>query len=141
MTLNDAIALGPMDFVGPAIGSGVLILLACCIPEAKRRDVMAIVVAGAGSVYLNAGLGPWEFVYLVAATYVAYRGLRSYRCIALAWIMHTGWDLMHHFFGEPIWRFSPASSLGCAICDAFLAYWFWCGAPTPRVTWFAGRRV
>ncbi len=131
MTLNHAIPLGPVDVVGPILVSGVLILLASLVPESKRRELMAIVVAGAGAVYLNNGLGPWEFVYLALATYVAYLGLRSYRWIAVAWLMHTGWDLVHHFYGEPIWSFAPTSSFGCAVCDAFLAYWFWRGAKTP----------
>ena len=27
--------------------------------------------------------------------------------------MHAAWDLAHHFWGNPIWPFMPASSWGC----------------------------
>jgi hypothetical protein len=62
-------------------------------------------------------------------------GLRSYRWIGAAWLMHACWDIVHHFWGNPIWPFMPRSSFGCAIFDSLIAIWFLLDAPallTPR---------
>jgi hypothetical protein len=106
--------------------------LASLIKEPARQRFNSILVAGAGAAYLNGGLGPWEFLYTAVATWVAYKGLASYRYIGVAWLMHTGWDVAHHFWGHPIMSFAPASSAQCAICDALLALWFFAGAPSWR---------
>jgi Family of unknown function (DUF6010) len=42
--------------------------------------------------------------------------------------MHTCWDLVHHFYGQPIIPIAPDSSAGCAICDLLLAAWYFLGA-------------
>jgi hypothetical protein len=44
--------------------------------------------------------------------------------------MHAGWDIAHHFYGNPIWPFMPTSSFGCMIFDAVIAFWFLVGAPS-----------
>jgi hypothetical protein len=88
-------------------------------------------VAGASGVYLSGGLGLWELLdAAVAGGVVAYLGLRSHRFIGLAWLMHAGWDLVHHFYGSAIWPFMPTSSFGCMIFDALIAMWFLAGAPS-----------
>jgi hypothetical protein len=46
--------------------------------------------------------------------------------------MHSAWDLVHHFWGHPIWPFMPTSSFGCMIFDALIAVWFLAGAPSMR---------
>jgi hypothetical protein len=107
----------------------VFILVGSLLREPTRQRFMAILVAGAGAAYLSGGLGPWEFVYIALATYVAYRGLDSYRFIGIAWVMHTAWDVVHHFYGRPIWEFAPLSSAQCAFTDAIIALWFFVGAP------------
>jgi hypothetical protein len=127
--MND-IPLGAMDYVGPAIGAVVFILLMSLVPEPTRRKLNAILVAGAGGAYVSGGLGPWELLYTAAATPFAYLGLRSHRFIGIAWLMHSGWDFVHHFWANPIWPFMPTSSFGCMIFDALIALWFLAGAPS-----------
>ena len=72
----------------------------------------------------------WEFAFLAVVTYCAYRGLRSYGFIGVGWLLHTGWDVLHHLYGNPIVPFVPDSSLGCAICDPVIALWCFAGAPS-----------
>src|SRR5207244_11747211 len=80
--------------------------------------------------YLSGGgFGPWERLDAPAGLTAAYLGLRSYPMIGLAWLMHAGWDVLHHFYGNAIWPFMPTSSLGCMIFDAVIALWFLAGAP------------
>ncbi|MCG8416650.1 MAG: DUF6010 family protein [Proteobacteria bacterium] len=129
-TLAAARSLSPLDVAMAVVIAIVFVFLASLITEPKRRKFMAIFVAGAGAAYLNGGLGGWEFLYTSVATYVAYRGLDSYRFIGVAWLMHTGWDVLHHLYGNPIVFFEPTSSAGCAITDAVIAMWFFAGAPS-----------
>lgn len=123
--------LQPLDYVMPVVMALVFIALASLLKEPARRNFNAIFVAGAGAAYLNGGLGAWEFAFTAVATYCAYRGLASYGFIGLAWILHTLWDVAHHFYGRPIVYFQPTSSAGCAITDSILALWFFAGAPSP----------
>jgi hypothetical protein len=118
-----------MDWVGPAIGALVFVLVMSRVREPARRTFNAIFVAGAGGVYLSGGFGPWELLYPAIATPVAWLGLRSYRCIGLAWLMHAGWDVVHHLWGNPIWPFMATSSFGCMLFDTLIAVWFLAGAP------------
>ena len=133
-------SLGPLD-LGGAVGIAIVfVLLVSLIAEPARQKFMAIFVAGAGAAYLNGGLGAWEFLFTAVATYVAYRGLESYRYIGVAWLMHTGWDVLHHLYGEPIVFFAPTSSAGCAITDALIAVWFFASAPSVYGRRLARRR-
>ncbi len=119
-----------MDYVGPAIGAAIFILVMSLVQEPTRRTLNGILVAGAGGVYLSGGFGLWELLYPAIATPVVYRGLQSHRFIGLAWLMHACWDLPHHLWGNPIWPFMPTSSFGCMIFDALIAIWFLAGAPS-----------
>ena len=119
-----------MDYVGPVIGAALFVLVMSLVRDPGRRTFNAILVAGASGVYLNGGFGVWELLFPLAALPVAYRGLRSYRFIGLAWVMHACWDLPHHLWGNPIWPFMPTSSFGCIIFDALIAVWFFAGAPS-----------
>jgi hypothetical protein len=56
--------------------------------------------------------------------------LSSYGFIGAGWLLHTGWDALHHLYGNPIVPFAPDSSLGCAICDPVIALWLFAGAPS-----------
>jgi hypothetical protein len=94
------------------------------VPHPARLRFNAIFVAGAGAAYLSGGLGAWELAYTAVATVVAYRGLDSYRWIGVGWLMHTGWDIVHHLWADPILPFLADSSFGCAITDALIAIWF-----------------
>jgi hypothetical protein len=108
----------------------VYITLSSLVKEPDRQKLNAIIVAGAGAAYLSSGLGAWEFAFCTLVTFVAYRGLTNYSFIGVAWLLHTAWDIVHHLYADPIVPFSPASSAGCAICDAVLALWFFGGAPS-----------
>jgi hypothetical protein len=91
---------------------------------------MAIMIAGAGAAYLSGGFGRWEFVFTAFVTWLAYKGLHSYTFIGIGWMLHTGGDIVHHLYGNPIVPFAPTSSLGCAICDPVIAAWCFAGAPS-----------
>lgn len=112
-----------------AIIALVYILLSSLAKEPERQKISAIILAGAGAAYLSGGLGGWEFVFCSCMTFVAYKGLTDYRWIGFGWLLHTGWDIMHHFYGDPIVPFSASSSAGCAVCDTLLAIWFFRRAP------------
>jgi Family of unknown function (DUF6010) len=122
--------LHALDLILPVVLAGLLVLLASLLKEPARQRFMAIFVAGAGAAYLNGGLGLWEFAFTALATVCAYRGLQSYAFIAIAWLLHTGWDVLHHLYGSPIVFFQPTSSAGCAITDSLIAIWFFLGAPS-----------
>ena len=107
----------------------VCIVLGSLLAEPTRRRFMAIVVAGAGAAYLNGGLGFWEIPFTVVATVVAYRGLEDHRFIGAGWLLHVGWDIVHHLQGHPILFFLPTSSAQCAVTDTLVAAWFFVGAP------------
>lgn len=119
-----------MDILQPIIFALIYIALCSLLKEPNRRSFNAIFVAGAGAAYLSGGFGVWEFVFLAVATYCAYRGLRSYGFIGVAWLLHTGWDVLHHLYGNPIVPFVPDSSFGCAITDPVIALWCFTGAPS-----------
>jgi len=129
-----------MDVLGPIVVALVYISLVSLLREPNRRNFNAIFVAGAGAAYLSGGFGVWEFVFLAVITYCAYRGLGSYRFIGAAWMLHTGWDVLHHLYGNPIVPFVPDSSLGCAICDPVIALWCFVGAPSVYSLFRGSRR-
>jgi hypothetical protein len=91
--------------------------------EPSRRQFMALVLAGAGSTYIQGGFTGWEFAFSSVILFCAWRGLNSYRAIGFGWLLHTGWDIIHHINGNPIWAFDPTSSFGCALCDPVIAIW------------------
>lgn len=122
--------LQALDWIAPVLAAVVFVCGMSLLREPARRHLNAILVAGAGAAYLNGGLGAWEFAFLLPATALAYRGLRSHRAIGAAWLLHAGWDVVHHFYGDPIWYFQPTSSAGCALFDTAIAVWFLADAPT-----------
>jgi len=116
--------------VAPVVVAILFIELSSLIREPARRNFMALMLAGAGSVYISGGgLGAWEFAFTALLTYCSYRGLASYRFIGIGWLLHAGWDVVHHLYGHPIIPFSATSSLGCAVCDPVIAAWCFAGAP------------
>ena len=93
---------------------------------------MAIIVGGAGSAYLSGGgYGKLELPFVTIMTGCAYKGVQSYRYIGVGWLLHTGWDILHHLNGHPLLPFDPMSSFGCAVCDPVIAAWCFAGAPSP----------
>jgi hypothetical protein len=119
-----------MSVVGPIIVALVFISLCSLLGEPGRRDFNAIMIAGAGAAYLNRGFGVWEFIFTVLVTFCAFRGLGSYNWIGIGWLLHTGWDVLHHLYGNPIVPFVADSSFGCAVCDPVIALWCFAGAPS-----------
>jgi hypothetical protein len=123
-------ALVPMNFIGPALGGVIFIAIMSFVPHPARRNFNAIFAAGAVGAYIGGAFGPWELIYPVLALPVVYLGLRSYRAIGIAWLMHAAWDLPHQLAGRPIWPYVRTSSLGCMIFDTVIAVWFLAGAPS-----------
>ena len=118
------------DVIGAILIAVLFVGASSLLKEPNRKHFMAIMVAGAGAAYLNGGLGVWEFVFTSVVTYCAYKGLSSYGFIGVGWLFHTGWDVVHHLYGNPIVPFAPMSSFGCAICDLVIAAWCFAGAPS-----------
>src|ERR1700730_13746279 len=120
-----------IQWIAPVIIAIVSMLLISLMKEPNRRYCMAIILGGAGSAYLSGGgFGKWEMGFSTVMAICAYQGLRSYRFIGIGWLMHTGWDILHHLYGNPILPFDATSSLGCAICDPVIAAWCLAGAPS-----------
>jgi len=120
-----------IQWIAPVIVAIVFILLSSLMKEPNRRNFMAIIVGGAGAAYLSGGgFGKWELAFNILMAICAYNGLRSYRFIGIGWLLHTGWDILHHLYGNPILPFDATSSLGCAICDPVIAAWCFAGAPS-----------
>jgi uncharacterized protein DUF6010 len=118
------------QLIAPLVVAGIFIAACSLFKEPNRRNFSAIIVAGAGAAYLNGGLGIWEFVFCAVITALAFWGFKDYRFIGIAWILHTAWDVVHNFYGNPIVPFVPTSSAGCAICDVALSLWYFLGAPS-----------
>ena len=120
----------PMNLIGPALGGVLFIGFMSPVPHPARRRFNTIFAAGAVGAYVGGAFGVCELIYPVLATPVVYLGLRSYRAIGLAWLMHAAWDLPHHLAGRPIWPYVRTSSLGCLVFDSVIAVWFLAGAPS-----------
>lgn len=129
MSASGVPGLVAMNFLGPALGAGFFIAVMSLVPHRVRRNLNAILAAGAVGAYIGGGFGWWELIYPALATPVVYLGLRSYRAIGFAWLMHAAWDLPHHLWGRPIWPFLRTSSLGCMVFDSLIAVWFLADAP------------
>jgi hypothetical protein len=121
-----------MTVVAPVlVGVAYAALMSLIRDPDRRREVNAVMVAGAGAAYLSGGaFGAWELALTAAVTYCAYRGLRSWSWIGVAWLLHTCIDVAHAARGADILPFAPHSSLGCAICDPVIALWCLAGGPT-----------
>ncbi|MBU3067632.1 hypothetical protein KO481_39700 [Nocardia sp. NEAU-G5] len=129
-----------MSYVAPIVIGMLYALLNSLIREPHRRRFNAVMVAGAGAAYLSGGgFGVWELPFAAVITYCAYRGLESWRWIGVAWLLHSGWDLLHYLKGHPILPFAHNSSLGCAICDPVIAVWAIRGGPGLRGDGFPRR--
>lgn len=118
------------DAFPPAIAALVFVLAMSFVREPARRHLNAILVTGASGVYMSGGFGLWELAYAAAGGVVGYLALGSYRWIGIGWLMHAGWDVLHHLYGNPIWPFQPTSSFGCMVFDTGIALWFLAGAPS-----------
>jgi hypothetical protein len=119
-----------MDIVGPLLGAVVFVAVMSLVREPIRRNLNALLIAGSTTVYLSGGFGVAELIYPLAVTPIAYAALRSYRWVGVGWLLHAGWDILHHLYGNPIWPFMPTSSFGCLLFDSAIAVWFLADAPS-----------
>lgn len=118
----------------------VFIAAMSLVKEPNRQKINAFIIAGAGSVYWSGGLGIWEFAFGTFMLFIAFKGLKHYYFIGIGWLLHTGWDILHHLYSHPIVYLEPSSSAGCAVCDPILAAWFFFGAP-PIFTFFKSKPI
>jgi hypothetical protein len=119
-----------MTALGAVMIAGVYITIFSLVKEPNRQIINALIIAGAGATYWSGGLGFYEFPLGIIMIYLAFKGLKDYRFLALGWLVHTVYDILHHLHGNPIVPMSPSSSAGCAICDPILALWLFMGAPS-----------
>ncbi|RFS17682.1 DUF6010 family protein [Emticicia sp. C21] len=124
-----------MTAIGAVIIAGLYITIFSLVKEPNRQIINALIIAGAGATYWSGGLGYYEFPLGVIMIYLAFKGLKDYKFLALGWLVHTLYDVLHHLYGNPIVPMSPSSSAGCAICDPILALWLFMGAPS-AFEWF-----
>lgn len=134
------VALGPMDGVGPLAGAALFVAGMSRVPEPLRLRVNALLVAGASGAYIGSSFGLWELAFAAVALGVAFGAQRSYRLVGFAWLLHAGWDALHHLYGAPIWPFMATSSFGCLVFDTAIAVWLALGAPDGRMAIPAERR-
>jgi Family of unknown function (DUF6010) len=118
------------NIVAPICVSGLFIAAMSMLREPNRKKVSALLIAGAGTAYYGGGFGWWEVAFCALFLWLAFRGLENYRYVGIAWTLHIVWDILHHLYGHSILPFLPLSSLGCAICDAGIAGWYFMGAPS-----------
>jgi len=116
--------------IGAISIAAIFITIFSFVKEPYRQQINALVIAGAGGVYWSSGLGFYEFPLGVIMIFLAYKGMKDYKYLALGWIVHTVYDVLHHYYGNPIIPMAPASSAGCAICDPILAIWLYFNAPS-----------
>jgi hypothetical protein len=120
-----------MTVVAPLLVGVLYVCLSSLIRQPYHRSFNAIMVAGTGATYLSGGgLSSWELAFTAVLTYVAYRSLESWTLTGVGWLLHTGWDILHHLHGNPIIPFAHDSSLGCTICDPDIAIWCLVGGPS-----------
>jgi len=131
MSLQAELPITPPEIIAPFVVAVIAVLLAGLLKEPARRNLSAILLGGAGAAYLGGGLGYVEVGFCAVMTIVAYLGLRDYRWIGLGWLLHSGMDVAHHLWGQPILPMLPLSSFGCALCDIGLAAWYFAKAPSP----------
>src|SRR5215204_6660598 len=93
--------------------------------SSTSSDTGAVGSASPGTMIVSA---PANVAFTAMVTFCAYKGLRSYNFIGVGWLLHTGWDVLHHLYGDPIVPFAAGSSFGCAICDPVIALWCFVGA-------------
>lgn len=69
--------LSSLDHVGPPIGAVVFVGIMSLLREPTRQVLNALLVAGAGAVYISGGgFGVWELLLPVIVTPLAYKGLQ-----------------------------------------------------------------
>lgn len=119
-----------MSIISPVLIAFIYITIFSFVKEPARQTINALVIAAAGATYWSGGLNFWEFPLGPVMIFLAYKGLRNYNYLGIGWLVHTGYDILHHLYGNPIVPMVSDSSFGCAICDPVLALWLFMGAPS-----------
>ncbi|MGL4632028.1 MAG: DUF6010 family protein [Leadbetterella sp.] len=117
------------DVLSSILGGIIFIALISFIKEPYRQKIMVVMLGIAGGVYVNNGLGLGMPIAISLGLF-AFKGLNSYRFIALGWLVHTVADIFHHSKGYPMIHNDALSSFGCAIFDVIIAIWFFVNAPS-----------
>jgi hypothetical protein len=123
----------PIDLLNtvlPVVVAALFIAAMSLLREPGRRNLSALFIAGAGATYFGGSFGFWEVGFCALFVWLAFKGLKDYRFVGIGWLLHVGWDILHHLYGRPILPLVPLSSAGCAICDTGLALWYFLGAPS-----------
>lgn len=108
----------------------IFVTIMSLLQEPWRQKINAGLIAVAGGAYVNGGLLPFDNLFNILLVCVAYKGLQDYKFIALGWILHTCFDIVHHFYGNPIDPSIPYSTNVCAFFDPMIAIWFFFKAPS-----------
>jgi hypothetical protein len=108
----------------------IFITIMSLLKEPLRQKMNAGLIAVAGGAYVNGGLLPFDNLFNILLVFIAYKGLQDYKFIALGWILHACFDIIHHFYANPIDPTVPYSSGVCGFFDTFIAIWFFFGAPS-----------
>lgn len=119
-----------LTIIPPTIAAIVFVLIMSAVKEPIRQNFNAVGAAGFATLYASGGFGMWEILYMPITVFAAYFGLKSYKWIGVVWLMHSGWDLTHHLYGNTIFHWAPSSSFGCFVMDALVSVWFFAGAPS-----------
>jgi hypothetical protein len=135
MTLVPRPQLALPNIIAPLVVSPLFIPAMSLLREPDRKRLSALLIADAGAVYFGAGFGWWEVGFCALFTWLAFKGWNDYRFVGIGWLLHIGWDILHHLYGRSILPFLPLSSAGCAICDTGIAIWYFVGAPSFRRQW------
>ncbi|WP_236048597.1 DUF6010 family protein [Paractinoplanes ovalisporus] len=117
----------------PVVIALIFIGVVSFVPEPQRQRLNALLIAGAGGIYISGGgFGLWELAFAAVMVAVAWAGLRSWTFIGIGWLLHTAWDILHHRRGTPLIPSLHDSSFGCAICDPVIALWCFAGGRSPK---------
>ena len=116
-----------MDYVGPALGALVFVAVMSLVAEPTRRTLNDAHPGGRERCVLEWRLRPVG----IDLPRHRHRDLVSRTTVVsvcrVGWLVHAGWDLAHHLWGNPIWPFMPSSAFGCMIFDSVIAVWFLAG--------------
>jgi len=113
-----------MDTLGPTLGALVFVVVMTRIRDPGRLTFNSLLVTGASAAYIGGGLGVVELLFPALLLPINWLTRTSYRAIAIAWWLHSAWDLVHHLWGDPIWPFMETSSWGCLVFDLLIGIWF-----------------